>query len=502
MLKGEQEELAMLLKSRFPIILVETPEEQRFIALIERVANLNELTLNVWSAVTGLKRHPAVKSTDYEQNTHQLPAALIHIQKTPATGVYVFFDAHPYLDDAKTVRQIRELAMTYRETPRTLIFVSSRLALDADLQRVSASFKMRLPDSDEIRTIFKEEMERWQYENEGGQLTGYKEAYELIIQHLVGMGRDDARRLIRQCLEPDGVIQQSDVNQVLKHKQESLGSSGLLNVQTQTANMSDVGGLTAFKPWLELRRRVFVGEPGTEKLDTPKGVLLLGIQGSGKSLAAKAVAGHWRVPLLRLDFGTLYNKFQGETERNLRQALETAAAMQPAVLWIDEIEKGIASGGSDTDGGVSKRVLGTLLTWMSERTERVFLVATANDISALPPEIMRKGRFDEIFFVDLPTVAVRKDILRIHLNKRGFDNQLARGHFNLDAIAQACEGFCGAEIEQAIISASLSAHAENRALDDTLLIAELKATKPLSVVRREDIEALRYWARERTVPAG
>jgi SpoVK/Ycf46/Vps4 family AAA+-type ATPase len=224
-------------------------------------------------------------------------------------------------------------------------------------------------------------------------------------------------------------------------------------------------------------------------------VLLLGVQGAGKSLAARAVAGSWRLPLLRLDFGALYNKFHGETERNLREALETAAQMAPCLLWMDEIEKGVATG--DSDGGVSRRVLGTLLTWMAERKDRVFMIATANDIESLPPELLRKGRFDEIFFVDLPGPANRAEIFRIHLAKRSHPVE----KFDLTALAAAAERFSGAEIEQAIMAGAYAAHAEGKTLETRHVLQEIAATRPLAVVRREKVAELREWAESRTVPA-
>lgn len=242
---------------------------------------------------------------------------------------------------------------------------------------------------------------------------------------------------------------------------------------------------------------MFAGESGTEHLPPPKGVLLLGVQGSGKSLAAKAVAGAWKLPLLRLDFATLYNKFTGETERNLREALKGAARMSPCVLWIDEIEKGLASDESGGDGGVSTRMLGTLLTWMSERREAVFLVATANDISRLPPELLRKGRFDEIFFVDLPDAATRAEIFGIHLKRR----RLEVGTFDLHRLSAATEGFSGAEIEQAIVAAMYEAHAHKVHLAATHLLDEIGRIRPLSVMMAEKVNELRAWAMHRCVPA-
>ena len=323
----------------------------------------------------------------------------------------------------------------------------------------------------------------------------------MLVQHLLGFTRDDARRLIRQTIEQDGVINMDDVARVLKHKHESLANSGVLTLETgrDVVKFGDVGGQVRLKRWLGLRHGAFCGRAGTEALAPPKGLLLLGVQGGGKSLAAKSIAGSWQVPLLRLDFGALYDKFSGETERNLRESLATAAAMAPCVLWLDEIEKGLATGEDSTDGGVSRRVLGAFLTWMSERNgntaARVFIVATANDISRLPPELLRKGRFDEIFFVDLPTSTVRAEIFAIHLARRKLDPTT----FDTNALVAASEGFSGAEIEQAVIAAQYQAYADKRALDTPMLVDELRGTRPLSVLRAEEIEALREWAAQRTV---
>ena len=233
----------------------------------------------------------------------------------------------------------------------------------------------------------------------------------------------------------------------------------------------------------------------TSVLDRPKGVLLLGVQGCGKSLAAKAVAGVWGLPLLRFDLGAMYNKFHGETERNLRETLKSSETMAPCVLWIDEIEKALSS--SDSDNGTSKRVLGSLLTWMAENENKVFIVATANDIEALPPELVRKGRLDEIFFVDLPNMKTRMKIFEIHLDKRDEDPV----HFDIALMAKKADGFSGAEIEQAVVSALYTAHTQDRPLTDKDIFGELEMTRPLSIVMKEKIDYLRQWASERTVPA-
>ena len=281
----------------------------------------------------------------------------------------------------------------------------------------------------------------------------------------------------------------------MQAKYELLNQGGGLHFEYDTAKFSDVGGLSGLKSWLSKRHAAFRGADNAAHLDTPKGILLIGIQGCGKSLAAKATAGVFGVPLLRLDFSALYNKYHGETERKLREALKTADVMEPCVLWIDEIEKGLAGRGGET--GTTQRILGTFLTWLAEKKSNVFVVATANDISSLPPELVRKGRFDEIFFVDLPDAETRARIVDIHLRKR----RQEPSRFDLGRIAAQSEGFSGAELEQAVVAAFYLAHASEEALSTAHILHELSQTRPLSVVMRERISALRTWAEERTVPA-
>ena len=363
-----------------------------------------------------------------------------------------------------------------------------------DLLRLTARFELKLPDVAAMRELIDREARgaiRF-----GGNVSDEPEAVTLISQHLVGLCMEDARRLVRQCLSEDGRISLQDVSRVLKAKQEKLGAGGAVQMELGVAQLGDVAGLANLKRWLAQRRAAFVGDAAAMGLEPPKGVLLLGVQGGGKSLAAKAVAGAWHLPLLRLDFGSLFDKWLGETERKLREALKFADSMAPCVLWMDEIEKGIAPGGA-ADGGESRRLLGTLLTWMAERTSKVFMVATANDIEHLPPELIRKGRFDEVFFVDLPDTATRAEIFRLHLSRRKLD----AAKFDLAKLADATEGFSGAEIEQAIVSGLYEAHASGRPLNTVHVLTESVRTRPLSVVMAEKIAALRAWAAERTVPA-
>jgi SpoVK/Ycf46/Vps4 family AAA+-type ATPase len=319
------------------------------------------------------------------------------------------------------------------------------------------------------------------------------DAVQRLAHNLGGVSVTDARRLVRRAIEDDGAISASDVPAVMKAKHALLNRGGLVSFEYDIADFAAVAGLERLKAWLGQRAGAFRGEGIA--LDPPKGVLLLGVQGAGKSLAAKAVAGEFALPLLRLDFAVLYDKYIGETERNLRESLAIADTMAPCVLWVDEIEKGLGAG--DGEQGVSRRVLGTLLNWMAERRSRVFVVATANDISALPPELIRKGRFDEIFFVDLPGAPVRREIFRIHLEGRG----QSAGAFDLDRLAAASDGFSGAEIEQAVVAALYAAHARREGLDTELVLQEIERTSPLALVMSERVEWLRGWAAGRAVPA-
>jgi SpoVK/Ycf46/Vps4 family AAA+-type ATPase len=311
------------------------------------------------------------------------------------------------------------------------------------------------------------------------------------VRNLRGLTEADVRRLARGAIRDDGAITEADIPEINRAKFELLDMGGVLSFEYDTAKFSAVGGLKKLKQWVALREQAVL----SHQRDRPKGVLLLGVQGSGKSLAAKAIAGLWGLPLLRLDMATLYNKYIGETEKNLRRALAQAELMAPCVLWIDEIEKGMAGGSSDE--GTSQRILGTMLTWMAEHTAAVFMVATANDIDGLPPELLRKGRFDEIFFVDLPDAPTRAEIFAIHLQRRNFEPS----RFDLGALAERAEKFSGAEIEQAVVAALYTCSARREPLATEHILQTMDGTVPLAVMLAERIDSLREWARERTIAA-
>ncbi|WP_230970150.1 AAA family ATPase [Nitrogeniibacter aestuarii] len=513
-------ELSALVRSRMPMVCIETVEEPKVLRLLERLARDENLDLHVWSVADGLAQTnfrygPAKRvnslfgtveraPTEMEQTeshrrpepeTRKLENALHHIDKDAGRGLYVLLDPHPFLEDPIVIRLMREIILDHPNSERTLVLVAPTLPLTPELSRHAAHMNLRIPDMEAIRKLFRDEVDLYKHQ-QGESVRGEKTTANALMHQVIGLPEDDVRRLIRNAIRDDGRITDEDLARVARYKQDMLGGTAL-DVELSPLGPDDIGGLSALKRWLDTRRPIFTGEREAPGLPTPKGVMLLGVQGAGKSLAAKVVAGSWKVPLLRLDVASLYDKYTGETERKLREALRTAEAMAPAVLWIDEIEKALASGSSEGDGGVSRRLLGHMLTWMAEQKARLFIVATANDVSALPPELLRKGRFDEIFFVDLPSPEVRKIILAIHLKRR----DLKPDDFDLDTLALVTDGYSGAELEQLVVAGMYESLADGEPLDTDRLVSEAGRTRPLSHVMSDKVAELRCWASERCVAA-
>jgi ATP-dependent 26S proteasome regulatory subunit len=490
----QQHDLAVILGSRIPIVVVETHEEKRFIdMLLELVTTARGdlyRPLFSWTVTEGLRR----LDVDLGAQLHNAEPAKVlrHIRSVENPGIYALLDFHPYLADPINVRLLKDIAVRSGDGARTVVLVSHELELPPELEKLSARFEMALPDDNERAMLVAKVVEDWNRDNPG-HVAIDKKAFGLLVKNLAGLTRADTERLAREAVYRDGAITSSDLPGTMQAKYQILNRSGVLSFEYETAAFAEVGGLAQLKRWLEQRRVALARQ--LENLEPPKGLLLIGVQGCGKSLAAKAAAGIFGVPLLRLDFGTLYNKFHGETERRLRESLQQAELMSPCVLWIDELEKGLATGGGDS--GVSRRVLGTFLTWMAEKQAAVFVVATANEIADLPPELVRKGRFDEIFFVDLPGDRVRAEILQIHMKRRDLDAK----SFDLAKLVATSQGFSGAEIEQGLVAALYAAHACGEALGTAHVLAEFQRTRPLSVVMAERVAALRAWAEGRTVPA-
>jgi AAA+ superfamily predicted ATPase len=410
---------------------------------------------------------------------------------------------------ARALRELAEAlrdhghAATLRGSPEAGYLRSGALVLidHADsappvLDALATRFELTLPDDDAIQAQVRRTVQRLHRERPV-EVRLNKALLDSIVKNLRGLTLRQADRVIAEVVADDRRFDDTDLPRIIAAKRRLVAATGLLEFVESPASMDEIGGLGRLKKWLAVRKRAFLagGEGG---MPAPRGVLILGVQGAGKSLSAKAIATCWQRPLLRLDAGVLYDKFVGESERRLREALRQADAMAPVVLWIDEIEKAFAgAAGTSTDGGLSRRMFGSLLTWMQERTTPVFLVATANDIEALPPELMRKGRFDEIFFVDLPGPDVRAQIARIHLARRGLDP----ASFDLEALAAASAGFSGAEIEQAVLSALTEARDAGRDVTTADLEHAMRSSPPLSVTMAERVAELRLWARGRCVPA-
>jgi AAA+ superfamily predicted ATPase len=493
---SDRRDLELILRSSVPLVIVETSDEARFLDLLVTVANQRSADDYVpifrWSVTDGLQRLDLALQA---QRHNALPADVLgHIRAVEKPAIYALLDFHPYLEDPVNVRLLKDIAIASRRSGAVLILISHSIEIPAELKSFSARFELALPNSEERHRIVEAVIDEYRTANPESRVEADPRAVELLVQNLSGLTHTDTKRLAHNAIFQDGAITEADVPAVMQAKYELLNQGGALSYEYETVGFGQIAGFRNVKVWLQQRRHAFMGSR-PRGLDAPKGILLLGVQGCGKSLAAKAAASILGVPLLRLDFGALYNKYHGETERNLRESLRTAEVMSPCVLWLDELEKGLAGGNDET--GTSRRVLATLLTWLAERQAHVLLVATANDIDALPPELIRKGRFDEIFFVDLPTATVRADILSIHLRDRGLDPAT----MDLPRLAHATSGFSGAEIEQGIVAALYAAYAVKKAPDARLLLAEFRKTRPLSTIMAERIEALRRWAHDRTVPA-
>jgi ATP-dependent 26S proteasome regulatory subunit len=492
--RDKHDELRLLVNSRHPIITVETPEEERLEQMLLEVAAELAVPLYTWSVTAGLaKAHGApIYNTD---NPEQAVANVALIQ---GDAIFLLKDFARYCDNDRVCRRLRELAEKFRSERRSIVITAASLELPPDLRGDSVPFQLGLPTADDLLPAVKAilaEMNRTQQIPLALDLPGIMQ----LTQNLVGLPQEEAMRALRMSILARRRMDAGLLDAVLDAKRDALRSDGLLETVRRDASFADVAGLRHLRDWIAKRKSALTPEGRRFGLEPPKGILITGVQGCGKSLAARSVAGEWGYEMARLDAGALYDKFIGESEKKLQKALELAQKLAPMVLWIDEIEKAFGSAGSsgDADAGLSQRLLATLLTWMQDRESGVFLAATSNNISALPPEMLRKGRFDEIFFVDLPSVEVRSALFSLHLKKRARDP----ASFDLLALATASEGFSGAEIEQAIVAGLYTAFSQKQQLNTEILLGEIRGTQPLSVTRAEDIQAIRDWAKTRAVPA-
>ncbi len=487
-------DLEVLIDSQYPVICIETHEEVRAEETLDRLCRRMQLPFFHWAATSGLIRSGEAQPV---YNTGTAMEALNFIASSSLDAVYLLKDLHRFLEDPLLVRKLRDICRCFRQKRKSLVLTAPSFSVPPELENEVVFFDLALPTVDElkemVRRVVLDISSRRKIAVNMDPETG-----RMLVQNLKGLTLNEAERLLTRAILHDGRLSGEDLPRILEAKKQKISQTGLLEFFPGGETFDGIGGLKNLKQWLSIRKGAFSEEARQFGIDPPRGVLLLGIQGCGKSFTAKAIAREWRLPLLRLDTGALYSKFIGDTEANVREAIRLAESLAPAILWIDEIEKAFTPpGASDADGGVSSRLLGSFLSWFQEKKAPVFVVATANNISTLPPELLRKGRFDEIFFLDLPGNRERAEIFRLHLQQRKRDAST----FDLDTLAAAADGFSGAEIEQGIVSALYSAFSSSKPLTTEVIVHELENTRPLSQVMKEQIDQMRQWANGRTVSA-
>jgi SpoVK/Ycf46/Vps4 family AAA+-type ATPase len=490
-------ELDTLIRARYPLLYLVSYEEQRVDALLADLASRHGKDLLEWSATKGLKGISGNSRLPHGDETKEPVAALAAIGALTQPALVLLKDFHRCLDDATTVRALRELAFKLKSAYTTLLVVAPVLRIPEELEKEMTVLDVPLPSKADLKELLKG-IASVVTRSKRAVVELNREQAEALVSAAHGLTLAEAENAFAKAIAQDARLDGDDVRLLVEEKSQVIRKSGLLEYTAADRTLSDVGGLTHLKKWLNRRQNAFGDAARQFGLPEPKGVLLLGVQGCGKSLSARAIASSWRLPLVRLDMGRIYSGLVGSSEENLRKAIRVVESLAPVVMWVDEIEKGLAGGaGGSNDTGVSARVFGTLLTWLQEKTAPVFVVATANRIDMLPPELLRKGRFDEIFFVDLPTDAERADIFAIQLLRRGRDPKT----FPLAELAKATPDFSGAEIEQVVVAGLYEAFADAQQLEPRHLVSAIGETKPLAVTMAEEVARLREWAKDRTRPA-
>jgi len=497
-----KEDLNVLIQAQYPLIYLVTFEEERaeqtVAAIARRVSRDQDvkpaMRIFTWTMTRGMVEHGANGTGPQNNNTVSPEAAVEWVIRQREPGIFIFKDLHPFKDSPAVTRCLRDSIVALKGTRKTIVLMSPVQEIPVELEKEVVVLDFPLPDMGELDEVLSAELNRAR----SGSIS--TEDREKLLKAALGLTRDEAEKVYRKARVVSKQLTAQEVDVVLSEKKQLIRRNGILEFMDVDETIDSVGGLEELKHWLKQRSDAFTERAREYGLPQPKGMLILGVPGCGKSLIAKTTSRLWGLPLLRLDLGRVYDgSTVGRSEANLRNALRTAESISPAILFIDEIDKAFAGGvgSSDSDGGTSSRIFGTFLTWMQEKTSPVFVMATANRVEKLPSEFLRKGRFDEIFFVDLPNSEERRDIFEIHLKKRRRD--ISR--FDLEQLTKVCEGFSGAEIEQGLISAMYEAFAQGREFTQLDIIAAIRATLPLSKTMNEQVTALRDWARQRARPA-
>jgi len=481
-----------LIRARYPIIYIVSWEEQRVEEVLASIARARGRKLFTWTVTQGIGTN---SSHPRDDRTTDPLAALDYVMDSRDQGIYVLRDFHSFVSDKTITRRLRDLSYALKTSFKTLIILSPVLRIPPELEKEITVVDFPLPDPQELDDLL-EGIIRSVKDSSQIDVNLTPEQREQIVKAAQGLTAGEAENVFAKSLVEKHCL---DVDVVVSEKEQIIRKSGMLEYHRATEAFADVGGMDALKEWLQTRSLAFTERARDFGLPQPKGIMLLGVQGCGKSLCCKAVASLWKLPLLRLDAGKIFSGLVGSSEENVRRAISIAESVAPAILWVDEVEKGFAGTQSSaySDAGTTARVFASFVTWLQEKTAPVFVVATANDISQLPPELVRKGRFDEIFFVDLPSHEERKEIFEIHLRKR----KREPAQFDLDLLTAKTKGFSGAEIEQAVIDALYQAFDDGREVTTDDLVLCAKSSVPLSTTMKENIDALRRWAARRCRPA-
>lgn len=490
-----KEELDILVQAQYPLIYLVTSEEERAERTIANIAQTKSLARRVyiWTVTHGIVEYGQPRHIT-QHNTVSPEAAIEWVVRQREPGIFIFKDLHPFIDSPATTRWLRDAIASFKGTQKIIVLMSPVQQIPIELEKEVVVLDYPLPDLAELNQVLSTQLEQ----TRSRRTT--TEVREKLLKATLGLTRDEAEKVYRKAFVKTGRLTETEVDIILSEKKQLIRRNGILEFIEEDETIDSVGGLEELKRWLRQRSNAFTEKAREYGLPQPKGMLILGVPGCGKSLIAKTTARLWSLPLLRLDMGRVYDgSMVGRSEANLRNALKTAESISPAILFIDELDKAFAgtSGSADSDGGTSSRIFGSFLTWLQEKTSPVFVMATANRVERLPGEFLRKGRFDEIFFVDLPTAEERKEIFNIHLSKRKRD--ISR--FDLEQLAKVSDGFSGAEIEQGLVAAMYEAFAQEREFTQLDIIAAIKATLPLSRTMNEQVTALRDWARQRARPA-
>lgn len=476
-----------LIRARYPLIYVVSYEESRVDDEMSRITKDRKKELYKWSITKGLEMPDGSLLSDFKDPIKVLE----YILQADVNGVFVMKDYHPYLNEPVVVRKLRDVAHALKTSMKNVVFISPVLKIPLELEKEFSVIDYNLPGKEEISEIIKNISA-----NIGDisklEISKNPTLFQKVTEAALGLTAEEAENVFAKSLVQTGDF---DLKIILSEKEQIIRKSGVLEYCHVNENMQGVGGLDELKKWLNKRGKAFTPEAREFGLPEPRGILLLGIPGCGKSLTAKAISSMWQLPLLKLDVGKVFSSLVGSSEENVRRAIQTAESIAPSILWLDEMEKGFSGLGSSgqTDGGTTARVFGTFLTWLQEKKTPVFVVATCNNVSQLPPELLRKGRFDEIFFVDLPSREERKEIFKIHLEKRHRNVN----SFDLNKLSDEAVGFSGSEIEEIIVSALYDAFDNNEDINQTYIENTIKSMIPLSQTMEEQIKGTREWAKIR-----